>query len=160
MTVNKVSNIDDAKMKRLNGIESMLNTVKARMKDLGVTDDDSESNFSCMFSYIDIVRDRINDDSRKEPDQVRNYSESSFYNILSAIESMEDVSFVNGYYPTVDQLRIYRIDQNISKYLHMLLFYASDPFGRTNSEEKDEEEYKKLVRYCKSLTAEVSLRVC
>ena len=154
-----ISKAEDKKLKLMESMEERLNKLKSRMSSLGLTDDDSEDNFSYILSFIDVVRDRINEDSKNEYGFTKNYTESSFYSILSVIESMQDVSFVDGYYPTVDQLKIYRIDKNIPKYLHMLLFYATDPFGRTGAVEKDEEEYKKLVRYCKTLTAEVSLKI-
>lgn len=154
-----INETDGRKLEWMESMEERINRLKSRMGSLGLTDDDSEENFSCTLSFIDVVRDRINEDAKNEYGFTKNYTERSFYNILSAIESMQDVSFVDGYYPTVDQLKIYWIDRNIPKYLHMLLFYATDPFGRTGADEKDEEEYKKLVRYCKSLTAKVSLKI-
>ena len=75
----------------MESMEERLNKLKSRMSSLGLTDDDSEDNFSYTLSFIDVVRDRINEDSKNEYGFTKNDTESSFYSILSVIESMQDV---------------------------------------------------------------------
>lgn len=77
--------------------------------------------------------------------------ESKFYDICDAMEKVEVTT--DHYFPTVEEIKEHDVENNLEKYLPMLIFFSEDPFAREGIEldEFEEKEYKEMVSYVKRI---------
>ena len=86
-------------------------------------------------------------------------NENNFYNMCDIIEDIEP-EVLEGYYPTVTELIAHRVEENVEKYLPLLLMFASNPFKNKfddNTEEK--KEYDAAVKYIQEIVSNINLTV-
>lgn len=76
-------------------------------------------------------------------------------NLCQLSKSIEKLSFdTDGWFPTVEELEAYGIKKNKNNYIHILLYFASDPFTKMGFPLKDNAKYKEMVSYVKNLVKE------
>ncbi len=80
--------------------------------------------------------------------------ESEFLKMCDIVDELRTLT--DGYYPTVDELKAHKVEENIEKYLLILVYYANDPLTRAGSDTCKEEDYKETVSYCKRLVYTVN----
>ena len=158
MTAKEKKDIDNKKIAKLDHYKVRLVALKDKLAQLGLADKETDTHFSQILALIDVIKEKIINAAKCGYYYVKRITKGLFDGILDTVESIKDVSFVDGFYPTVELLDAYKIKENLSKYIHMLMFYATDPFTRNNEEGKDDKEYKRLVRYCKQLVAQVDIK--
>ena len=158
MTTKEKKEIDNNKISKLDNYIERLVALKDKLAQLGLADKETDTHFNQILALIDVIKEKIINAAKCGYYYVKHITSALFDSILDTVESIKDVSFVDGFYPTVEMLDAYKVKDNISKYIHMLMFYASDPFMRNNEEGKDEKEYRMLVKYCKQLVAQVDIK--
>ena len=158
MTAKEKKEIDNKKIAKLDNYKVRLVALKDKLAQLGLADKETDTHFNQILALIDVIKEKIINAAKCGYYYVKHITKTLFDGILDTVESIKDVSFVDGFYPTVELLDAYKIKENLSKYIHMLMFYASDPFARSNEEGKDDKEYRRLVRYCKQLVAQVDIK--
>ena len=158
MTAKEQKEVNDRKLKKLDSYENRVKALKAKMERLYATDKNSDKNFNQILAKISVMREKLLDYEKYDPVYAKKIKESLFYGVCDAVEEVGDISFVDGFFPTVDMLKNHQVKNNLHKYLHLVIFYSMDPFGRFDEEVKDSEEYRETVRYCRQLVSEAELK--
>ena len=85
-------------------------------------------------------------------------SEDRFYQMLDIVEGDKFNDSTEGYFPTVDELKFWDVENKLDKYKVIVAYFANDPFyGKNLGSEERDEAYRKTVMYCKSLLTEIEL---
>lgn len=81
--------------------------------------------------------------------------ENYFYSMFESAEKT-NILYESGYYPTVTELKKYDVENNVGKYLPMLIFYANDPFNdeERKNEKGSEPKYIEMVKYVNKILKE------
>ena len=82
--------------------------------------------------------------------------ESKFDRLESAASGIS-YDATTGYFPTVGEMQAHHVAERTEKFLHILLYFASDPFHRLNIEGADDPEYIKTVSFCKRLLYKIDI---
>ena len=82
-------------------------------------------------------------------------NEREFYTLCDMAEESGDET--NGYFPTVNELKAHHVEDNLPKFLALLIYFASDPFARLGMPDKNDPEYRETVKYAKKLLYTVNL---
>lgn len=87
--------------------------------------------------------------------------ESAFYQLLDTwekdlIDGKTPTELVAGFFPTVNELKSYNIEQKMEKFIEIITFYASDPFGN-NIAEQEKKQYTETVKYCNKILYNLEL---
>lgn len=81
--------------------------------------------------------------------------ENEFYDICDKVECLKDAT--DGYFPTVDELKAHGVEEDASNFVHLIAYFASDPFNRDDIECKNTKDYKELVDFCKKILPTIKL---
>ena len=81
--------------------------------------------------------------SRNKNDEIMLMSEK-----ISLIKGIED-----RFFPTVEELKAYNIEQNIEKFLPLLLYFSQNPYSSEMEREANwiRNEYKNTISYVNSI---------
>lgn len=84
--------------------------------------------------------------------------ENEFYAVLDEIDRMVDEkeNITEGWFPTVEEFKAYKVEKNLTKYYGILSYFAADPFKTLDNPDKDSEEYRETVNFCKKLLYNVN----
>lgn len=83
--------------------------------------------------------------------------ESKFYDICDKTEEI-NTNITGGYFPTVEEIEALGADKNPEKYIHIITYFASNPFKRQSNSLQNLIDYENTVKYCKSLLHKISLQ--
>lgn len=82
--------------------------------------------------------------------------EDLFYEYLDKAEEI-NLDITASYYPTIEELETLRVKDNVEKFFPILSYFASDPFKRQNNFQKDDVEYKSMVKYVRDIVNNIEL---
>ena len=80
---------------------------------------------------------------------MKKVKESDFLKMCDIVNELRE--FTDGYYPTVEEMKAHKVEENIEKYLLILVFFAEDPLTKLGHASSQEADYKETVSFCKRL---------
>ena len=86
-------------------------------------------------------------------------SEKKFYEICDIMEELakENPNRTNDYFPTIEVIKLHRMDQKVEEYLPFLAYFSSNPLKNTPMEDDERKEYEAMVKYVKELISKIEL---
>lgn len=83
-------------------------------------------------------------------------NEKTFYDLCDKADELNgDLSL--GYFPTIEELEKHDVSNNFEKFAPVIIYFASNPFSRSESLDAEDPDYLKTVKYCKKILANIEL---
>ena len=83
--------------------------------------------------------------------------EKRYYDILEAVDEI-DKRFAGQYFPTIQELEIHKVKENIDRFMPLIAYFASDPYKDVEWDEEDTRvKYKATVKYLKDIANNAKL---
>ena len=75
-----------------------------------------------------------------------------FDQMIEKVETLSEgeTPFTAGYYPSIEELENLEVENNIEKYLSLLIYFSNNPYGG-DPEIGIREDYRDMVKYTKSM---------
>lgn len=88
----------------------------------------------------------------KERSKIRSMKEDKFFEMCDIMEEEAEMAY-DKYFPTVDEIKSHNVEQNLEKYLPMLLYFSNDPFEKEGIEldENEQDAYYEMIDYVNEL---------
>ena len=83
--------------------------------------------------------------------------ETKFYELCDKTGEINE-NITGGYFPTVEEMKNMGVDKTPEKYIHIISYFASNPFKRQNNSLRNLRDYEETVRYCKDLLCKIELQ--